>query len=187
MDTTPVLRSSDLQRIDAIACKTITEYFKAKDFPYSAYDVEEALGGVHERLAKSWANYDPTKSKSSYFVTMAKRCACDVIRREANWRLHRVGMQMTTTDGEVYELDFAERECPEKYQADFQVIINEELEEVEREIDSLGFKTALALRLDAMGYTHDEIMERLDCSYNAVASLLSRGRKLLKQKLPKAS
>lgn len=187
MDTTIVLRSSDLQRIDAIARKTITEYFKAKDYPFSAYDVEEALAGVHERFAKSWVNYDPTRSKSSYFVRMAKNCACDVIRREANWRLHRVGMQMTTSDGEHYELDFADRECPEKYQADFQVIINDEMEEVEREIDNLGFKTALALRLDAMGYKHDEIMKRLDCSYNAVTSLLSRGRKLLKQKLPKAA
>ena len=187
MDTTVVIRSSDLQRIDAIACKTIIEYFKAKGFPYSTYDVEEALAGVHERLAKSWANYDPAKSKSSYFVKMAKNCACDVIRREANWRLHRVGMEMTTADGEHYELDFADRECPEKFQADFQVIINEELEMVEREIDSLGVKTALALRLDAMGYSYDEIMARLDCSYNALTSLLSRGRKLLKQKLPMAS
>lgn len=187
MDTTVVLRSSDLQRIDALAYKTIIEYFKAKDYPYSAYDVEEALAGVHERLAKSWVKYDPAKSKSSFFVKMARNCACDVIRREANWRLHRVGMQMTTSDGEVYELDFADRECPEKFQADFQVIINEELEMVEREIDTLGYKTALALRLDAMGYTYDEIMARLDCSYNALTSLLSRGRKLLKQKLPMAS
>ncbi|MBO5941959.1 MAG: sigma-70 family RNA polymerase sigma factor [Bacteroidales bacterium] len=183
MDTTPVLRSSDLERIDAIACKAIIEYFKAKDFTYSSYDVEEALAGVHERLAKSWANYDPERSKSSYFVRMARNCACDVIRREANWRLHRVGMQMTTTDGEVYELDFADRECPEVFQADYQVLINEEMDEVEREIDTLGFKTALALRLDAMGYSRDEIMERLDCSYNSVSGLLFRGRKLLKQKL----
>lgn len=187
MDTTVVIRSSDLQRIDAIAYKTIIEYFKAKGFPYSTYDVEEALAGVHERLAKSWANYDPERSKSSYFVRMARNCACDVIRREANWRLHRVGMQMTTTDGEVYELDFADRECPEVFQADYQVLINEEMDEVEREIDTLGFKTALALRLDAMGYSYDEIMERLDCSYNALTSLISRGRKLLKQKLHKAA
>ena len=187
MNRRDVLRSSDLQRIDAIACKTINEYFKAKDYPYNSYDVEEALAGVHERLAKSWATYDPARSKSSYFVMMAKRCACDVIRREAKWRLHRVGMQMTTSDGEHYELDFADRECPEKYQADFQVIINDELDQVEKEIDTLGFKTALALRLDAMGYTHDEIMERLDCSYNAVTSLLFRGRKLLKQKLHKVA
>ena len=187
MDTKVVLRSSDLQRIDAIACKTIIDYFKAKDFPYSAYDVEEALAGVHERLAKSWANYDPEKSKSSFLVRMAKNCACDFIRREANWRLHRVGMQMTTKDGEIFELDFADRECPENYQADFKVIINDELEQVDREIDTLGIKTALALRLDAMGYKHDEIMERLDCSYNAVTSLLNRGRRLLKQRLPKAS
>jgi DNA-directed RNA polymerase specialized sigma24 family protein len=92
-------------------------------------------------------------------------------------------MQMTTTDGEVYELDFADRECPEVFQADYQVLVNEEMEEVEREIDTLGFKTALALRLDAMGYSRDEIMERLDCSYNTVSFLLSNGRKRLKQKL----
>lgn len=183
MDTTPVLRSSDLQCIDAIACKAITEYFKAKNYSFSSYDVEEALALVHERLAKSWASYDPTRSKSSYFVRMAKNCACDVIRRDSNWRLHRVGMQMTTTDGEVYELDFADRECPEAFQADYQVLINEEMEEVDKEIDTLGFKTGLALRLDAMGYSRDEIMERLDCSYNTVSFLLSNGRKRLKQKL----
>jgi DNA-directed RNA polymerase specialized sigma24 family protein len=34
-----------------------------------------------------------------------------------------------------------------------------------------------------MGYSRDEIMERLDCSYNSVSGLLFRGRKLLKQKL----
>lgn len=187
MDTTTVLRSSDLQRIDAIACNAIIEYFKAKNYPFSTYDVEEVLSLVHERLAKSWASYDPNKSKSSFFVKIAKNCACDVIRREANWRGHRVGMQMTTSDGEVFELDFADRECPEIFQADYQVIINEELEEVDREIDTLGVKTAHALRLDAMGYSRDEIMERLGSSYNTVSFLLSNGRKRLNKKLPKAA
>lgn len=90
---------------------------------------------------------------------------------------------MTTDDGEVYEVEFSDRESPERYEADFQVIMNERMEAVDQEIDALGDKPAQALRLHAMGYSYAEIQDILGGNANALKTMVSRGRAQVKKNL----
>jgi DNA-directed RNA polymerase specialized sigma24 family protein len=92
-------------------------------------------------------------------------------------------MKMTTDDGEVYEVEFSDRESPERYQADFQLILNEKLESVEKEIDALGEMAAQALRLQASGYSYAEIQDILGSNANALKTMVSRGRSQVKKNL----
>ena len=87
------------------------------------------------------------------------------------------------TKDEVVEFELADREGSERYQADFQIIVNEKMESVERVIDSFGEKAALALRLYAEGYTYEEMQERLDMGYLALKTLISRYRKELRERV----
>ena len=61
--------------------------------------------------------------------------------------------------------------------------MNEEMESVDRVIDTFGDKAALALRLYAEGYTYEEMQERLGMSYVALKTLISRYRKELRERL----
>ena len=83
----------------------------------------------------------------------------------------------------VVEFELADREGSERYQADFQIIVNEKMESVERVIDSFGEKASLALRLYAEGYTYEEMQERLDMGYLALKTLISRYRKELRERV----
>ena len=86
-------------------------------------------------------------------------------------------------DDDIVEFELADREGSRRDQPDFQIIVNEEMESVEREIDTFGDKAALALRLYAEGYSYEEMQERLGMSYLALKTLISRYRKELKVRL----
>ena len=91
--------------------------------------------------------------------------------------------KMTTDDGQVYEVEYADRESPERYQADFQFIVNEELELADKEIDALGERAAQALRLQAIGYSYAEIQDIIGGNANAIKTMVSRGRAQVKKNL----
>ena len=178
-----ILTSSELKRIDAIACKAIMDCFKRSNYKFSYSDVEEVILMTNEKVAKNWGKYDEDKSKSAWFSLMAYQCACDYMTAETDWTCHHRGMNMTTEDGEVYEAEFSDRESPERYEADFQVIMNERMKAVDKEIDSLGDKAAQALRLQAMGYSYNELQEILGGNVNALKTMVSRGRAQVKKNL----
>jgi DNA-directed RNA polymerase specialized sigma24 family protein len=67
--------------------------------------------------------------------------------------------------------------------ADFQLILNEKLESVEKEIDALGEMAAQALRLQASGYSYAEIQDILGSNANALKTMVSRGRSQVKKNL----
>ena len=178
-----ILTSSELKRIDAIACKAIINCFKKSNYKFNSSDVEEVILMTNERVAKNWDCYDEEQSKSAWFSLMAYQCACDYMTDETDWSCHHQGMKMTTDDGEVYEVEFSDRESPERYQADFQLILNEKLEYVEKEIDALGEMAAQALRLQASGYSYAEIQDILGSNANALKTMVSRGRTQVKKNL----
>ena len=178
-----ILTSSELKRIDDIACKTIIKCFKDRKYKFNFSDVEEVILMTNERVARNWEKYDEGKSKSAWFSMMAYQCACDYMTDETDWACHHQGMKMTTHDGEVYEVEFSNRESPERYEADFEAIIKEKMEAVDKEIDALGDKPAKALRLNAMGYSYAEIQDILGGNANALKTMVSRGRAQVKKKL----
>ena len=178
-----ILTSSELKRIDAIAFKAIVNCFKNSNYKFNSSDVEEVILMTNERVAKNWDRYDEEKSKSAWFSMMASQCTCDYMTDETDWACHHRGMKMTTDDGEVYEVEFSDRESPERYQADFQIIINERLKAVNRELDALGDKPAQAIRLHAMGYSYAEIQDILGGNANALKTMVSRGRAQVKKNL----
>lgn len=177
------LTSLELQRIDAVAVKAIISCFKHKKYRFNRSDIDEVILMVHEKVAKYWKHYDEAKSKSAWFSLIAWQCTCDYMTDETDWAAHHRGMKMTTKDGEVYEVEFAERESPEKYQADYILMINEEMEAVDKEIDALGDRAAQALRLHAMGYSYAELEEILGGNANALKTTVSRSRSQVKKKL----
>lgn len=178
-----ILTSSELMRIDAIARKAIINCFMSKNYRFCSSDVEEVILMTNEKVAKYWSQYDEEKSKSAWFSKMAYQCACDYMTDETDWACHHRSIIMTSVDGEVYEDEFADRESPERYQADFQIIINERMQAVEEEIDTLGAKPAQALRLHALGYSYTEIEDILGGSANALKTMVSRGRSQVKKNL----
>lgn len=178
-----ILTYSELKRIDTIACKAIINCFKKSNYRFNSSDVEEVILMTNERVAKNWDCYDEEQSKSAWFSLMAYQCACDYMTNETDWSYHHQGMKMTTDDGEVYEVEFSDRESPERYQADFQLILNEKLESVEKEIDALGEMAAQALRLQASGYSYAEIQDILGSNANALKTMVSRGRTQVKKNL----
>lgn len=178
------LTSSDLQHINVVARKAIIDTFKYYNFMFEAYDVDSVVSDTLFKVAKSMDKYDASRSKSAWFKTIAERCACSYIDSEYGWRYHHSGMVVKAdTKDEIVEFELADREGSERYQADFQIIVNEKMESVERVIDSFGEKAALALRLYAEGYTYEEMQERLDMGYLALKTLISRYRKELRERV----
>jgi DNA-directed RNA polymerase specialized sigma24 family protein len=178
-----ILTTSELQRIDAIARRAIIKCFKDSNYKFKHSDVEEVILMTNEKVARYWEQYDEEKSKSAWFSLMAYQCACNYMTDETDWTCHHRGMKMTTDDGEVYEVEYADRESPERYQADFQFIVNEELELADKEIDALGERAAQALRLQAIGYSYAEIQDIIGGNANAIKTMVSRGRAQVKKNL----
>ena len=89
----------------------------------------------------------------------------------------------SVNDDEIVELELADREVSRRDQPDFQIIVNEVMESVDKAIDTFGDKAALALRLYAEGYSYEEMQERLGMGYLSLKTLISRYRKELKERL----
>lgn len=178
------LTSADLQHIVVVARMAIVEKFELYSFKFSSYDVEAVVSDTLYKVSKSLSEYDASRSRSAWFKKIAGRCACSYIESECKWRNHHRGMAIKPMkDDEIVEFELADREGSRRDQPDFQIIMNEEMESVEREIDTFGDKAALALRLYAEGYTYEEMQERLGMGYLALKTLISRYRKELKERL----
>lgn len=178
------LTSSDLQHINVVARKAIIDTFKYYNFMFEAYDVDSVVSDTLFKVAKSMDKYDASRSKSAWFKTIAERCACSYIDSEYGWRYHHSGMVVKAdTKDEVVEFKLGDREGSRREQPDFQILMNEKMESVEREIETFGDKAALALRLYAEGYSYEEMQERLGMGYLALKTMISRYRKELKERL----
>lgn len=178
------LTSSDLQHIVGVARIAIVEKFKLYSFKFSTYDVESVISDTLYKVSKSLSEYDASRSKSAWFKKIAGRCACSYIESECDWRYQHRGMAIKPMkDDEIVEFELGDREGSRREQPDFQILMNEKMESVEREIDTFGDKAALALRLYAEGYSYEEMQERLGMGYLALKTMISRYRKELKVRL----
>ena len=178
------LTSSALEHIVVVARIAIMETFKLYSFKYSSYDVDAVISDILYKISKNLCKYDESRSKSAWFYKIAARCASSYIKSEYNWRYHHRGMAVKPKKvDETMELELTDREGSRRDQPDFQIIVNEVMESVDRVIDTFGDKAALALRLYAEGYTYDEMQERLGMGYLALKTMISRYRKELKERL----
>jgi RNA polymerase sigma factor (sigma-70 family) len=182
------LTSSALEHIVVVARIAIMDTFKLYSFKYSSYDVDAVISDTLYKVSKYLCEYDESRSRSAWFYKIAARCASSYIESEYNWRYHHRGMAVKPTKvDEIVEFELADREGSRRDQPDFQIIVNEEMESVDRVIDTFGDKAALALRLYAEGYTYEEMQERLGMSYVALKTLISRYRKELRERLDSAA
>ena len=176
------LITSDFKRINAIVRNSVIFTFLSSGFKFEDYDVDSAVSDPLLKVYQGIDKYDENRSRTTWFQKLAYNSACDHMRSEGRWRHLHADLKVKTRKDEIVELEVADRKSPRRYQADFQVIINEKLECVERIIDSFDNKAALALRLYANGYSYEELQERLDMSYVALKTLISRCRKELKER-----
>lgn len=178
------LTSSAVEHIVVVARIAIMEAFKLYSFKYSSYDVDAVISDNLYKVSNYLWEYDESRSRSAWFYKIAARCASSYMKSEYNWRYHHRGMATkSVNDDEIVELELADREGSRRDQPDFQIIVNEVMESVDKVIDTFGDKAALALRLYAEGYTYEEMQERLDMGYLALKTLISRYRKELKVRL----
>lgn len=171
---------SDYKRIVAIARSAIIAAFNERSFPFSSDDIEDVSSETLVRVAKNWERYDESISESSWFSTIAYRCACAHMKREGNWRYHHTSLEVTTDDGELYEVKQSDREAPQGYRADDDIISAQRTATIKSAIYSLGAEAGEAIWLQANGYSLSEIVKILGTGYGATKTRMSRGRNQLK-------
>lgn len=174
-------RSSDLKRIVAIARPAIISAFNEKSFPFTGEDIEEVSSSMLVRVAKNWDTYDETISTSSWFSTIARNCAYTYMRQEGNWRKHRAPLGFRSEDGEVFEVEYSDREAPRSYHADADIISSQRTAAIKKAVNNLGPEAGEAIWLQANGYSLPEIVEILGTGYGATKTKMSRARNQLKE------
>ena len=179
MEKTTGLRSADLKHIESCATPAIMSCFKTYGFKFTSTDVEEVLSETYVKVAMSYERYDSSISKKSWFSTIAWRCACSYITKEAERRKRFSPMEMKSTDGEYYELEYSDRECSKNSRADSSIISDENLEKIERACDALGEDNARVIRLHVQGYDNHEIAEQMGWTEGATKTRKSRAIKKL--------
>ena len=181
MTRTCNLRSEDLQRIRVCVIPTIIAHFNYCGFKFSAADVDEVVSMTFVKVAMSYHNYDESRSKKAWFQKMAKNCASDFMSAEGDWRYHRSPMEMKSTDGESYELEYSDMECADSYHADRELTSKENIKVLKGAFDSLGEVTGKALWLKCMGYENQEINDLFGKTDGSMRTAMSRGRSQLKE------
>jgi DNA-directed RNA polymerase specialized sigma24 family protein len=171
--------SSCYLRILAIIRPAIVATFQTSNFSYVEYDIDEVSSQTLEKVAKNWHNYDEKLSKLAWFSTIAKNCAYTYISDQSHWKECCATINLTTKDGELYEMDYANYSSPKSYYADAELISEERVDIITREINALKGKTKHALMFLSQGYSLSEIQSFLGVENGALRTMISRGRKQL--------
>ncbi len=174
-------KPSDYRRIVAIARQAIIAAFNERRFSFSSADIEDVSSDTLARVVKNWERYDESISESSWFSTIAYRCACVHMKREGNWRYHHTSLEVTTDDGEFYEVRQSDKEAPQGYRADDDIISTQRTAAIKSAIYSLGAEAGEAIWLQANGHSLSEIVEILGSGYGATKTRMSRGRNQLRE------
>jgi DNA-directed RNA polymerase specialized sigma24 family protein len=171
--------SSCYLRILAIIRPVIVATSQTSNFSYVEYDIDEVSSQTLEKVAKNWHNYDEKLSKLAWFSTIAKNCAYTYISDQSHWKECYVTINPTTKDGELYEMDYANYSSPKSYYADAELISEERVDIITREINALKGKAKHALMFLSQGYSLSEIQSFLGVENGALRTMISRGRKQL--------
>ena len=174
-------KPSDYRRIVAIASQAIITAFNERRFSFSSADIEDVSSDTLARVVKNWERYDESISESSWFSTIAYRCACAHMKREGNWRYHHISLEVTTDDGEFYEVRQSDKEAPQGYRADDDIISTQRTAAIKSAIYSLGAEAGEAIWLQANGHSQSEIVEILGTGYGATKTRMSHGRNQLRE------
>lgn len=171
--------SSCYLRILAIIRPAIVATFQTSNFSYVEYDIDEVSSQTLEKVAKNWHNYDEKLSKLAWFSTIAKNCAYTYISDQSHWKECCATINLTTKDGELYEMDYANYSSLKSYYADAELISEERVDIITLEINALKGKTKHALMFLSQGYSLSEIQSFLGVENGALRTMISRGRKQL--------
>ena len=164
----------NLFRITTVKC------FESCGFKFTEEDVQEVVSEASLKVIMNMDKYDASLSKSSWFSTIARNCACDYINKEQRWRERYQRFEAIDDDGEYYEREYAAVDCCSSYDADTQMISDESIFIIEKELYSLGKESATALSMKAQGYSNEEIRDILGVSDGSCRVIISRARQKLK-------
>ena len=156
------------------------DYFNFYGFKFTEEDIQEVISEAGLRIAMNMDKYDESLSKSSWFTTITRNCACDYMKKEGAWRARHQRFEAVDDDGECYEHEYASVDCCDSYEADAQLISNEHIAIIENELYSLGKDGATALSMKAQGYSNEDICDILGVSDGACRVIISRARRKLK-------
>lgn len=156
------------------------DYFNFYGFKFTEEDIQEVVGESGLRIAMNRDKYDASLSKSSWFKTITRNCACDYMKKEGAWRERHQRFEAVDDDGEYYEHEYAAVDCCDSYEADAQLISNEYIAVIENALHSLGKDGARALGMKAQGYSNEDICDVLGVSDGACRVIISRARRKLK-------
>jgi RNA polymerase sigma factor (sigma-70 family) len=174
--------SSELQRInDKYVRPTVIGCFSASGFKFWEDDVCEVIAESDMRIAMYIDRYDESISKGAWFVKIANSCAFAYMKRENKWRNHHESMEVTTFDGETYEIVGVDCECGESSMADMRMLSEENVAIIEKALNSLGKESCRIMELKSQGYSDSEIVEALGVASGAYRTRVSRARKCLRE------
>lgn len=175
MRTNETFRSKDLERIVECARPAVFSYLKAKGVKLSSCDVEEILSETTLRVYMNWDNYDESQAKFSTWVsTIARNCACDLMSKEIRRRNTFSPMSMQKRDGELYEMDYSDREASQNSRADYAIISRENLRMIDKASRGLGETNYFILTRRVNGFNNQEIADEMGCSEGAVRTRYCR-------------
>ena len=164
----------NLFRITTVKC------FESCGFKFTEEDVQEVVSEASLKVVMNIDKYDASLSKSSWFSTIARNCACDYINKEQRWRERYQRFTAVDKDGDYYEQEYSDVDSCDFYETDTQMVSNEYISIIENELQSLGKEGATALSLKAQGYSNEEIRDVLGVSDGSCRVIISRARQKLK-------
>lgn len=170
---------AEFNHIVSVARYAAISTFNKNNYIHDNYDIEEVVSQTLERVTRNWDEYDETVSSSSWFYTIAKNCACSYMTLEGRWRNFHAELKFIDKDGDVYEPELYCEESSVSYQADYDLMSNERVAIINRELGKLGDKMGRAIMLQSQGYTLSEIQKLVGMEYGALRTNMSRGRKRL--------
>ena len=173
------ITSTEFKHIVSVVRYAVISTFNKNSYIHDNYDIEEVVSQTLERVTRYWNEYDETVSNSSWFYTIAKNCACSYMTSEGRWRSLHAELKFIDKNGDFYEPELSYEESSASYQADYDLMSNERVAIINRELGKLGSKMGRAIMLQSQGYTLSEIQKLVGMEYGALRTMMSRGRKRL--------
>ncbi len=165
--------------IVSIARYAATSTFDKNGYNYNNYDIEEVISITLERVARHWHEYDDEVSHSSWFYTIARNCTCSYISTESQWKKFHTELIFVDKGGNFHEPILSCEESSSSCQADDDLISDESITLIKKEVEKLGDRMGRAIMLQSQGYPLSEIQELVGMKYGALRTMMSRGRRLL--------
>lgn len=170
---------SDYKRISAIAHSTIIAVFNSSNFVFNSDDVEEVVAQTLANVIATWDRYDESRSCSNWFSVIARNCANTYMTDRTVWYNRHAPITVSADHDTFCESEPLVTKYSTDYQSDVDLISNERISILYREIERLGDKAGRAILMQSQGYSLREIQESMGMEYGALRTMMSRGRSKL--------